>query len=225
VSEAKVKISGRKPWEAGGFWQDERVEAMKALHKDGLSARLIAQQLEAKFKAPVTRNMVIAKLHRLGIKSDPEKARINFMRNNLKRAPKATKAAAPKVPKAECPAPAPKPRFAIAGNGAVYEKAPPARVKVGGGRIYPQMPDAPLPANVTRAWDPLPGSAPVRLTDRKAFTCRWPIDLSGEEIAHMCGQVAPDDRYCSAHAERSRAASQPRVGAKDLERAARRWAA
>src|SRR3954453_16165461 len=43
-------------------WTDERVELLKKLWRDGLSASQIAKQLGG-----VTRNAVIGKIHRLGL--------------------------------------------------------------------------------------------------------------------------------------------------------------
>ncbi|HEY9235306.1 MAG TPA: GcrA family cell cycle regulator, partial [Phenylobacterium sp.] len=43
-------------------WTDERVESLKKLWQDGLSASQIAKQLGG-----VTRNAVIGKVHRLGL--------------------------------------------------------------------------------------------------------------------------------------------------------------
>src|SRR5215472_3967995 len=48
--------------EAGMGWTDERVELLKKLWQDGLSASQIAKQLGG-----VTRNAVIGKVHRLGL--------------------------------------------------------------------------------------------------------------------------------------------------------------
>ena len=48
--------------DAGGTWTDERVELLKKLWIDGLSASQIAAEL-----GNVTRNAVIGKVHRLGL--------------------------------------------------------------------------------------------------------------------------------------------------------------
>src|SRR3954467_15102818 len=48
--------------EANMGWTDERVELLKKLWQDGLSASQIAKQLGG-----VTRNAVIGKVHRLGL--------------------------------------------------------------------------------------------------------------------------------------------------------------
>src|SRR3954469_7244100 len=62
--------------EAGMGWTDERVELLKKLWQDGLSASQIAKQLGG-----VTRNAVIGKVHRLGLsgRATPSKpARTTF---------------------------------------------------------------------------------------------------------------------------------------------------
>ena len=73
-------------------WTDERVELLKKLWQDGLSASQIAKQLGG-----VTRNAVIGKVHRLGLsgRAAPSKpARPVF------KAPRpARQAAAPAKPK------------------------------------------------------------------------------------------------------------------------------
>ena len=48
--------------DAGATWTDERVELLKKLWADGLSASQIATEL-----GNVTRNAVIGKVHRLGL--------------------------------------------------------------------------------------------------------------------------------------------------------------
>ena len=48
--------------DAGATWTDERVELLKKLWADGLSASQIAGEL-----GNVTRNAVIGKVHRLGL--------------------------------------------------------------------------------------------------------------------------------------------------------------
>src|SRR6476646_6714836 len=74
-------------------WTDERVELLKKLWQDGLSASQIAKQLGG-----VTRNAVIGKVHRLGLsgRATPSKpARTTF------KAPRPTRpaAASPSAPR------------------------------------------------------------------------------------------------------------------------------
>ena len=92
-------------------WTDERVELLKKLWADGLSASQIASQLGG-----VTRNAVIGKVHRLNLSG---------------RAKPATNAARPRKAR---PAPAqhrPAPRPMVAGNTALkVQHAPPAPRRV-----------------------------------------------------------------------------------------------
>lgn len=82
-----------------------------------------------------------------------------------------------------------KPRRIIAGNGVVLDK--------------PDGQASPLPPVRAEAWEPLPGSTPVKLVDREAFQCRWPVTLIDETDYHMCGLHAASGRYCVEHTRRS----------------------
>ena len=61
-------------------WTDERVEVLKKLWAEGLSARQIADQLGG-----VTRNAVIGKVHRLGLSGRATTSRAKTMRPRKKR--------------------------------------------------------------------------------------------------------------------------------------------
>lgn len=80
-------------------WTDERVELLKRLWAEGLSASQIAGRLGA-----VTRNAVIGKVHRLGLSGRATTSRMKTHR------PRSRVANAKR---------APKPRFATVGNPAV----------------------------------------------------------------------------------------------------------
>src|ERR1700750_1756956 len=60
--QARVGPDPLGVWRQGMGWTDERVELLKKLWQDGLSASQIAKQLGG-----VTRNAVIGKVHRLGL--------------------------------------------------------------------------------------------------------------------------------------------------------------
>jgi hypothetical protein len=50
-----------------------------------------------------------------------------------------------------------------------------------------------------RAFEPLPGLAPIHLTELTKTTCRWPVNgIDGSEPI-FCGGHAPQ-LYCSSHA-------------------------
>jgi GcrA cell cycle regulator len=96
---------------AGDFlmtWTDERVETLKQLWKDGLSASQIAARLGS-----VTRNAVIGKVHRLGLAGRATKTRVATRR--VRRAPNQPNALnqARRVPQ--------KARFQASGNPALRE--------------------------------------------------------------------------------------------------------
>ena len=80
-------------------WTDERIDQLKALWDKGLTASQIAEELGG-----VSRNAVIGKAHRLGLKSRPSPVKANDA--DKKAAPKkAAPAAAPaKAPAAAAPA-------------------------------------------------------------------------------------------------------------------------
>lgn len=59
------------PVQVKGNWTDDRIEILKQLHAAGLSCSKIAAELGG-----VTRNAVIGKLHRLGIKTDKLKPQV-----------------------------------------------------------------------------------------------------------------------------------------------------
>ena len=66
----KLRINKAKPVGAPGSWHDDRVDLLKLLWAEGLSASQIAGRL-----GHVTRNAVIGKVHRLGLQSRVTKAR------------------------------------------------------------------------------------------------------------------------------------------------------
>jgi GcrA cell cycle regulator len=84
-------------------WTDERVESLKKLWLEGLSASQIAKQLGG-----VTRNAVIGKVHRLGLsgRAAPSQPQRSVFR--APRPPRPVQAAAP-APRRPAPAPAPVP--------------------------------------------------------------------------------------------------------------------
>jgi GcrA cell cycle regulator len=98
-------------------WTDERVELLKKLWADGLSASQIAKQLGG-----VTRNAVIGKVHRLGLSgraAPSQPARPAF---KAPRAPRAA-VAAPAAPR-RIEAPAPAPVAAMPTSPVVYKEEP-----------------------------------------------------------------------------------------------------
>jgi GcrA cell cycle regulator len=82
-------------------WTDERVELLKKLWLDGLSASQIAKQLGG-----VTRNAVIGKVHRLGLSGRAAPSQPTRPTFKAPRAPRPTPAPQPRRVEAHAPAPA-----------------------------------------------------------------------------------------------------------------------
>lgn len=52
-------------------WPDAAVATLRKRAADFASTRTIAEELQSKFRRPITRNMVIGKLGRLGLSNTP----------------------------------------------------------------------------------------------------------------------------------------------------------
>ena len=78
-------------------WTDERIESLRTMWEKGLTASQIADELGG-----VSRNAVIGKAHRLGLKSRPSPVKAT------EKVAKPVKAAAPAAPKPAAPASAPR---------------------------------------------------------------------------------------------------------------------
>jgi len=164
-------------------WTDERVELLKKLWIDGLSASQIATELGG-----VTRNAVIGKVHRLSLSG------------------RAKPASAPTA-RARKPAAATS-RTGIAPRGA----APTARPLVAGNTaLKPMVQTAPEPRRAMRAEASdsvvVPISLHATILTLTEQTCKWPIGDPSTEDFHFCGQRSGSGiPYCEYH---SRIAYQP----------------
>ena len=109
--------AGISPWpsETGILmsWTEERIEKLTKMWEGGATASQIADELGG-----VSRNAVIGKAHRLGLKARPSPVKANDAKSADKDAAPAPKAAkpapeapraAPPAPKVAAPAPAPRP--------------------------------------------------------------------------------------------------------------------
>ena len=115
-------------------WTDERIDKLKSLWGQGLTASQIADELGG-----VSRNAVIGKAHRLGLESRPSP-----VKGNDTPAPAAAPAEAPApAPVKEAAPPAPKPEPVKPRPVAAEPKPQPAPVRV--------EPSAPRPAPVAAA--------------------------------------------------------------------------
>lgn len=213
-------------------WTDERIEKLTKMWEGGSTASQIAEDLGG-----VSRNAVIGKAHRLGLKARPSPVKANDKAEQpapaANPAPKAPAADAPRAaPVSARPQPAPAPRpsapTAAAGSvtgapGAAPSDAPvrapqPRIVSVGPGGFLRQGPgdqQAPIPPAPPRRLVPAKPSPEISgktsLLDLNERICRWPMGHPGEADFHFCGdKVNPGFPYCVEHCGRAYQAQLPR---------------
>lgn len=205
-------------------WTDERIATLKKMWEGGSTASQIAEELGG-----VSRNAVIGKAHRLGLKSRPSPVKAN---DKKKKAPAKKPAPKPAVKKA-APRAAPKPATQPAANpttaqasGASIPSQPipnktpdlPKIVSVGPGGFLRQGPgdqQAPIPPAPPRRLVPAKPSPEIAdktsLLDLTEKVCRWPMGHPGEPDFHFCGEaVNPGYPYCVEHCGRAYQAQLPR---------------
>jgi GcrA cell cycle regulator len=198
-------------------WTDERIDRLTKMWEGGATASQIADELGG-----VSRNAVIGKAHRLGLKARPSPVKPN------EKEAAAAPAPAPKPPRAETaprpaaapPRPAP-PAAPVPRHAPVPAAAgdPPVRiVSVGPGGFLRQGPgdqQAPIPPAPPRRLVPAKPSAEIAaktsLLDLNDRICRWPMGHPGEPDFHFCGdKVNPGFPYCVEHCGRAYQAQLPR---------------
>jgi GcrA cell cycle regulator len=204
-------------------WTDQRIDQLKALWDKGLTASQIADELGG-----VSRNAVIGKAHRLGLKSRPSPVKSNDA--DKKAAPKKAAPAPAKAPAAAAPArprPSAPPAETIAPVRADDDtaEAPATRasvmpriVSIGPGGFMRQGPgdqQAPIPPAPPRRLVPAKPSPEMAdktsLLDLNERICRWPLGHPGEADFHFCGvPVNPGFPYCVEHCGRAYQAQLPR---------------
>ena len=202
-------------------WTDERIATLKKMWEGGSTASQIAEELGG-----VSRNAVIGKAHRLGLKSRPSPVKANDK-------PKAKANAPVKAPsKKTAPKPAVKPTkpaatapsTSSAGTSIPSQPLPnktpdlPKIVSVGPGGFLRQGPgdqQAPIPPAPPRRLVPAKPSPEIAdktsLLDLSEKVCRWPMGHPGEPDFHFCGEaVNPGFPYCVEHCGRAYQAQLPR---------------
>lgn len=212
-------------------WTDERIEQLRNMWEKGLTASQIADELGG-----VSRNAVIGKAHRLGLKSRPSPVKATDKPVKAP-APKAAAPAAPKptagpaAPRAAAPA-APRPAAAppkaepkpVASDASAPETDAPSKpdapriVSIGPGGFIRQGPgdqQAPIPPAPPRRLVPAKPSPEIAdktsLLDLNDRICRWPMGHPGEPDFHFCGEaVNPGFPYCVEHCGRAYQAQLPR---------------
>lgn len=191
-------------------WTDERIEQLKQLWTNGMTASQIADELGG-----VSRNAVIGKAHRLGLQSRPSPVKPNEPGSA---APAGT-AEAPVSAEPARPAPAPSPESEQADEPAAIATEPQTAVPVqkmppqpqirsiGPGGFLRQGPgdqQSPIPPAPPRRLVPAKPSAEVAdktsLLDLNEKICKWPLGHPGEPDFHFCGKQAnPGFPYCVEH--------------------------
>ena len=152
-------------------WTEERVEKLKELWAEGLTASKIAQEL-----GDVSRNAVIGKVHRLGLSNRSVGGKEaggepNEVSGQMTGVVEETERAAD----VEVEAPAPDVEDVV--------EAP-----------EPVNPVAALAAEVERS------ARRLTLLELNERTCKWPIGDPSTDDFYFCGlPCAPDKPYCPAH--------------------------
>lgn len=208
-------------------WTDERIEKLTKMWEGGATASQIADELGG-----VSRNAVIGKAHRLGLKARPspvkpnekparapapKKARPEAPPPRAEAAPEAVAAPRPAAPAPEAPA-APAAEAAPAPAAEKPASEQPRIVSVGPGGFLRQGPgdqQQPIPPAPPRRLVPAKPSAEIAdktsLLDLNDRICRWPMGHPGEPDFHFCGvKVNPGFPYCVEHCGRAYQAQLPR---------------
>lgn len=201
-------------------WTDQRIDQLKNLWEKGLTASQIADELGG-----VSRNAVIGKAHRLGLKSRPSPVKANEAEKKVapkKAAPAKPVAAAIAKPRVAPSAPAPRAAEAAPASGEAPAERPassmPRIVSIGPGGFMRQGPgdqQAPIPPAPPRRLVPAKPSPEMAdktsLLDLNERVCRWPLGHPGEADFHFCGEaVNPGFPYCVEHCGRAYQAQLPR---------------
>ncbi len=154
-------------------WTDDRVELLKKLWIDGLSASQIANQMGG-----VTRNAVIGKVHRLGLSGRATSTRGRAANKTGKTAASKQRSQRrePKMPN-------------VSGNTA-FKTAPETKaIPIREEKIVPlTLVKAKLGNNIS-------------IFDLTEYTCRWPEGDPSTDNFHFCGERNNDTGpYCKTHA-------------------------
>nr|WP_316652083.1 GcrA family cell cycle regulator [uncultured Gellertiella sp.] len=166
-------------------WTDERVEKLKKLWSEGLSASQIAAQLGG-----VSRNAVIGKVHRLSL---PGRAKAGGSApSTAARTPKRT-TSAPRAPN----------YAARATNAASTSTTTRTVTRAQGATMVRE--EVEIDAVEEMHFVPasnvvVPISRRLELVELTERTCKWPVGDPLKEDFHFCGNDSPDSSpYCGYH--------------------------
>jgi GcrA cell cycle regulator len=194
--------------DANMAWTDERIERLRSLWLQGMTASQIAEDLGG-----VSRNAVIGKAHRLGLQSRPSPVKATDELPEAESAPWEDAApAAPEPVRSAAPAPeaaATPDQPQVAAQAPAQPSLPPQpQVRsIGPGGFVRQSPgeqQAPIPPAPPRRLVPAKPSPEIAdktsLLDLNEKICKWPIGHPGEPDFHFCGSPAnPGFPYCVQH--------------------------
>ena len=186
-------------------WTEDRIELLKKLWDQGQSASQIADELGG----GITRNAVIGKAHRLGLKARPSPVKADGGAKKAEAAKPGIAKAAPAKPAAPAAAkPVAPAAHAPKVAAPITPKAPSAPVQQAPVHIRPQatgpqppsMPPAPPRRLVGKVTHTQPVKGKVTLLDLSEKVCRWPLGHPGEEDFQFCGKpVNQGTPYCLDH--------------------------
>ncbi|MEO6153080.1 MAG: GcrA family cell cycle regulator [Croceibacterium sp.] len=201
-------------------WTEDRIATLTKMWESGATASQIAEELGG-----VSRNAVIGKAHRLGLKARPSPVKANEPKPAPKAPVEARTIARPiraKAPAAPMERDAEEAPAAVSGvpSQPVPNPSTPLHkiVSVGPGGFLRQGPgeqQAPIPPAPPRRLVPAKPSVAIAdktsLLDLNERVCRWPMGHPGEADFHFCGvKVNPGFPYCVEHCGRAYQAQLPR---------------
>ena len=196
-------------------WTDERIDKLTKMWEGGATASQIADELGG-----VSRNAVIGKAHRLGLKARPSPVKANEVPEVPAKVakPPEENIRMPLPPRPAPTSPRPAPPVVAPAAGTAPSTPQPRIVSVGPGGFLRQGPgdqQAPIPPAPPRRLVPAKPSAEISgkttLLDLNERICRWPMGHPGEADFHFCGEkVNPGFPYCVAHCGRAYQAQLPR---------------
>jgi GcrA cell cycle regulator len=209
-------------------WTDERIDRLKELWSQGVTASQIADELGG-----VSRNAVIGKAHRLGLQARPSPVKANEASGDASEEAAPAAPAEPAPPVVPAPEPAPwdepameqvedeadeeedeVPASSEASGETAFEPAraapspPQPQIRsIGPGGFLRQSPgeqQSPIPPAPPRRLVPAKPSPDIAdktsLLDLNEKICKWPVGHPGEPDFHFCGAPSnPGFPYCVQH--------------------------